>query len=102
MISNTELRVYAISMLRNEADLILPFLNQAAELFDHLMIADIQSTDGTNEVIKEFLTIWPHISLFSCRTQEKYQGAMMRALADQAVRDGADWIFLLDGDEFLN
>lgn len=96
------LKLYAVSMIRNEADIILPFLNQMAELFDKVMIVDVQSTDGTYETISKFSQSWPNIELYTCKTQERYQSAMMNLLAKQAVSEGADWVFFLDADEFVN
>ena len=71
-------------------------------LFDKLVIVDVQSTDGTLETIKSFSEFWPNISLYSFDTQEKYQAAMVTMLATKAFNDGADWVFCLDGDEFIN
>ena len=34
--------------------------------------------------------------------QERYQSAMMNLLAMKAVNEGADWVFFLDADEFIN
>ena len=89
-------------MVRNEADLIVPFLNQVSSLFDKVVIVDIQSTDGTKEIIEAFSQIRANIDLFTCQTQERYQSAMMNELSRQVARGGVDWIFFLDVDEFIN
>ncbi|UZF91299.1 class I SAM-dependent methyltransferase [Bosea sp. NBC_00550] len=99
---NNGLKLCAISMVRNEADIIVPFLNQMATLFDRVFIVDIQSTDGTQETISAFAEMWPHVELYTCKTQERYQSAMMNILSRKAVGDGADWVFFLDADEFVN
>ena len=49
----------AIAMVRNEADIIIPFLNHASHLFERIIIVDIQSTDGTTEAFKSFSNAWP-------------------------------------------
>lgn len=100
--TDQNLKIHAITMIRNEADIILPFLNQAMALFDKLVIVDVQSTDGALETIKSFAEFWPNTSLYSLDTQEKYQAAMMTMLAAKAFNDGADWVFFLDADEFIN
>jgi hypothetical protein len=100
--NDPNLKIHAITMIRNEGDIILPFLNQAAALFDKLAIVDVQSTDGTLETVRSFFQFWPSIDLYSFDTQERYQGAMMNTLAAKAFEDGADWVFFLDGDEFIN
>ena len=100
--TDEDIRLCAISMVRNEADLIVPFLNQVSSLFDKVVIVDIQSTDGTKEIIEAFSQIRANIDLFTCQTQERYQSAMMNELSRQVARGGVDWIFFLDVDEFIN
>jgi len=96
------LKLVALSMIRNEVDIILPFMRHCAELFDVVMIADVQSVDGTKELIQSFRDPRLDVGLYSVFRQEKYQGALMNSLARKAFRDGADWVFLLDADEFLD
>ena len=84
------------------ADIVLSFLAQAQELFDKLLIVDVQSTDGTTEAIASFAATNTKIHLYSIDKQEKYQSAMMNHLARAAFNEGADWVFLLDADEFIN
>jgi glycosyltransferase involved in cell wall biosynthesis len=98
----SDLKIYAISMIRNEADVIAPFLAHSINLFDKLMIVDIQSTDGTLEAIKSYGKTFSQIELYSCAMQERYQSAMMIKLSAKAINEGADWVFFLDGDEFIN
>ncbi len=95
-------KIYAISMVRNDADIISSFLAQAEELFDDLFLVDVQSTDGTREIISSRAASSKKIRLYSIDRQEKYQSAMMNRLARLALAEGADWIFLLDADEFVN
>jgi hypothetical protein len=89
-------------MIRNDLDIAIPFLAQAEELFDQLLIVDVQSTDGTKEAISSFPKTNTKIRLYSINRQEKYQSAIMNRLARTAFDEGADWIFLLDADEFIN
>jgi hypothetical protein len=96
------LSLHCIMMLRNERDIIMPILNHATELFDQVSIVDIQSTDGTLEAIRSFTDAGANITLYTCRTQERFQAAMMNRLAEGAVAAGADWVFFLDGDEFID
>jgi glycosyltransferase involved in cell wall biosynthesis len=95
-------RIYAATMIRNDADLVLPFLAQAEELFDSLLIVDVQSTDGTTEAIASFAATKTKINLYSIDKQEKYQSAIMNYLARAAFDEGADWLFFLDADEYIN
>jgi hypothetical protein len=89
-------------MVRNDSDIIFPFLAQANALFDKLMIVDVQSTDFTGEAIRKLAANNAKIELYSIDRQEKYQSAIMNRLARAAFRQGADWVFLIDTDEFIN
>ena len=101
--SGAEPVVYCIAMIRNDADIVQNFLQQAAVLFDKTMLVDIQSTDGTKEIIEELESSSNgRIIGFSCDTRERYQSALMNLLARKAFSEGADWVFLLDADEFLD
>ncbi|MBV9997051.1 MAG: class I SAM-dependent methyltransferase [Caulobacteraceae bacterium] len=99
---NDEFKVYAVTMVRNEADIISAFIRQADCLFDKLIVADVQSTDGTGEMLAEAVRGGSRIDVYTVDKQEKFQSAIMNRLARIAFREGADWIFLIDGDEFLN
>ena len=101
-VKEVNLNLYAISMVRNEADIIHFFMNQMSALFDKVMIIDVRSTDGTSEALESFAETWPHIEIYNCNTQERYQSAMMNLLARKAMSEGADWVFFLDADEFLD
>jgi hypothetical protein len=94
-------KIHAISMIRNDADIIGPFLNQVDELFDKAFIVDVQSTDGTREAIDAFAASNTKVQVYSLTREENYQSAIMNALTRAAFREGADWVFLLDVDEFI-
>ena len=94
--------LHCLMMIRNEADIIAAMTNHALELFDSIAIVDICSTDGTFEILTELAQRDGRLTVYTCRTQERYQAAMMNRLAREAVRQGAHWVFFLDGDEFIN
>ena len=96
-----KLRLSAVVMLRNDGDIVLPFLRQCAEFFDEIFVADVQATDGTGEVLRSFNDPRLKLHVYSVSRQERYQGALMNLLSRQAFARGADWVFCLDGDEFL-
>jgi hypothetical protein len=100
-VTHSKLKIVGFSMVRNEADIIPVFIRQAIELFDRFVFIDILSTDGTREFLRQAVEEYEHIVIYKCRTKEKYQAAMMNALAREAIRGGADWLFFLDADEFI-
>lgn len=92
-------------MVRNEADIIVPFIRQLSCLFDDVIIVDINSTDGTREIINK--NIYKNkkdenIEVFTCKTIEKYQSSLMNLLSRRLFDKGNNWCFLLDADEFLS
>jgi hypothetical protein len=96
------IKLFAAAMIRNENDIILPFLRQCASLFDQLLVADIQSTDGTATVVRRFADPRLKIQVYQVNRQEKYQSALMNCLSREAFARGADWVFFLDADEFID
>jgi hypothetical protein len=95
------LRLCAVVMMRNEGDIIRPFLRQCAEFFDEVFVADVRATDGTAEALRSFSDPRLQLHVFEVGRQERYQGALMNLLSRQAFARDADWVFCLDGDEFL-
>lgn len=70
------------------------FLAHGEALFDKTVLVDVQSTDGTAEIIEASVrAALGRIVRFNCRTQERYQSALMNTLARQAFSEGADWVF---------
>jgi hypothetical protein len=96
------IKLFAAAMIRNENDIILPFLRQCASLFDQLLIADVQSTDGMATVMRRFADPRLKIQVYEVNRQEKYQSALMNCLSREAFARGADWVFFLDADEFID
>jgi len=97
-----KMKLAVAAMIRNENDVIMPFLHQCAELFDEVFVADVRSTDGTREVIRAFKDERLKVRVYDVNRQEKYQGALMDTLSRAAFSGGADWVFFLDADEFLD
>jgi hypothetical protein len=95
-------QIYLVSMVRNEADLFPAFLDRATALFDKLFIVDHQSTDGTRSMLERFATECEKIKIFNFRYQGYYQSEISNCLARHAFGQGADWVFFLDADEFID
>lgn len=89
-------------MVKNEADVINVWLENAAELFDWLYIADHSSSDGTRTALSAFSQPSTQVRLFDYNEASYDQDQVLEALRHQCVREtDAEWLFVLDADEFL-
>lgn len=98
------MKLSCISMIRNESDIIGIFLDQIFTLFDESFVVDIQSTDGTREIIDAYKRLNDQenrLHIYDCWTQEKYQSAISNSLSRYAFSQGATWCFFLDADEII-
>lgn len=95
------MRLIAVSMVKNEADIIEPFCRHVAALADFHLIFDHHSTDGTSGILRRLEREGLPLTLFSDSRRDQYQGLRTTALMHRAVRDyAADWVLPLDADEF--
>jgi hypothetical protein len=92
------MRLIAITMVRNEADILPDFLGHCAALFDQVLAVDHGSTDGTAEMLAAAARAMP-LRLWRFDQPAKAQSLVLSALAREAVAQGADWVFPLDADE---
>ena len=93
--------IAAISMVRNEADVIESFVRHTLRFADWLYITDHRSEDATREILSALVSEGLPI-LVTYYEQEGYaQSEIMTKQLYQAIDDGADIVLALDGDEFL-
>ena len=93
------MRIMAVSMIRNDADIVASFLGHCGALFDRVFAVDHYSSDGTAEMLAAATRKMP-LTLRTFRQRDKRQGDILTALAREAFADGADWVVPLDADEF--
>jgi glycosyltransferase involved in cell wall biosynthesis len=93
--------LYAISMVKDEVDIIADTLRHlASEGVEGIVIADNLSTDGTWDLLHDMRSELDLEYLLTRDTEPAYyQSRKMTALARTAVARGASWIVPFDADE---
>jgi glycosyltransferase involved in cell wall biosynthesis len=93
------LKIVAVMVVRNEADLLpINIRYHAAQGIGEFRIVDNGSSDATLDRLRELA---PTARIRWTRDDGPYhQSAMATQLAVEAARDGADWIVPIDADEF--
>src|SRR3989442_160168 len=94
-------RIFSISMVRNEADILGQFLSHCAAFFDRVLLIDHLSVDGSSEIIHEAEGSGLPISRFVFPYRGYYQSELSITACRWAFSHGADWVVFLDADEFL-
>jgi hypothetical protein len=95
--------LWGVAMVRNEEDLIESFVRHNLAFLDGLTLLDHRSSDATSEKLAALEA--EALPLVRLRTSEEalYKARHMSALARESfARSGADFVFTLDADEFIN
>jgi glycosyltransferase involved in cell wall biosynthesis len=90
--------VAAISMVKDEADVIEGTIRHIANEVDLVLVADNGSTDGTRQILEQ-LSSELGVIVVDDPDPAYYQSAKMSRLAEQAATIGAEWIVPFDADE---
>jgi hypothetical protein len=95
----TQLQVWAISVVRNEADVVVPVVGHLlCQGVDHILIADNLSTDKTRRRLDALAAKYP-VTVVDDRDPAYWQAKKMTELARRAGAHGATWIIPFDADE---
>lgn len=96
------MRLVAVSVVKNEADIIEAFVRHSLAWVDHHLIFDHDSTDGTREILGALQREGLPVTLYTDDALGNLQQARSNHLARLAAGShGADWILPLDADEIL-
>jgi glycosyltransferase involved in cell wall biosynthesis len=93
------MKVFGISLVRNEVDIIRTnILYHLALGIDQFLIVDNGSSDGTDQVLKQLGR--DRRVRWSRDDGPYYQSQITSDLAREALHGGADWVVPIDADEF--
>ena len=96
------MRLIGVAMVRNEVDVIEAFVRHNSTILDGLSIVDHGSFDGTSEILARLCAEGLPLRVTQDPDPAYRQSETMTSLARDAFRrDGADFVFALDADEFL-
>jgi hypothetical protein len=96
------MRLVAVSVVKNEADIIEAFARHSLAWVDHHLVFDHDSTDGTREILGALQAEGLPLTLFRDDAPGHLQQARSNHLTRLAAQaHGADWILPLDADEIL-
>lgn len=97
------MRLAAISVVRDEADIIEAFARHNLSFVDRLYIADDGSTDATAEILRRLTEEGLPVELFDMAGDASYfqSRKTMELLRHAMAQEDWTYIFPLDGDEFL-
>lgn len=90
------MKLAAISMIRDEADIIVPFLRHLDALFDIVILLDQRSSDGTEEVMRAACAQRADWEYVLCDFGGRHQKEAANMLMARAFALGADVVFFLD------
>lgn len=96
------MKLVGITMVRNEADIIEPFIRHNLAYLDHMLVLDHGSTDETATLLEALAAEGLPLTVLGHDVLAFDQSRIMTDLLQMAFHQyGADTVFPLDGDEFL-
>lgn len=92
-----------VCMARNNGDIIQSSMEHLLALFDHVIVIDHRSTDGTKQYLQALAETYPEqVVLYHFLDEGFYQSELMTwTVRNLEQCRSADWLFILDTDEFL-
>src|ERR1700680_2704890 len=96
------MKLFGAAMLRNEAGFVESFVRHNLSLLDGLLVVDHGSEDGTSAILDALVAEGLPLEVERDPSVGYLQSEIMtRTVRHAFARHGADFVFALDGDEFL-
>ena len=97
------MRLFGVTMVRNESDVIEAFVRHNLGILDGLAIVDHGSCDGTSEILAELVREGLPLRLLRDYEPAFLQSLRITTLVRETLQnESADFVFALDADEFLH
>lgn len=94
--------IIGVTCVKNEEDIIEPFVRHNLFYLDKLIVLNHGSTDGTARILSRLVDEGLPLLVEHDPSLGKFQGEKMTRLMLRAVNDhAADWVLLLDADELI-
>ena len=95
------MKLVGMAMARNECDIVEAFVRHNLTVLDGLYIVDHGSVDSTPRILAALVSEGLPLEVGSETSLEFRQSVVVSAAARRLLANGADFVFLLDADEFL-
>ena len=96
------MRLFGVTMVRNEADIIEASVRHNLSILDGLTVIDHGSVDGTSEILLALQRERLNLRVLRDESPGFFQAERLTAAAREALaREGADFVFPIDADEFI-
>src|SRR5688572_21107883 len=96
------MKLWAVAMVRNEADIIEAFVRHNLAFLDGLVVLDHRSGDATRSILRRLKAEGLALILLESREEAFFQGSEITRIASETfTRTGADFVFAVDADEFM-
>ncbi|WP_025896256.1 glycosyltransferase family 2 protein [Kordiimonas gwangyangensis] len=94
--------IVSITMVKNERDVIEPFVRHNLRFVDYMIVVDNNSTDDTRDILVNLARETGRVGVFDRKQSSFTQGEFLTRVM-QAVQSVcfADFFVFLDGDEFI-
>lgn len=97
-----DMKFVAITLVKDESDIIELYVRINARVIDHFIIIDNGSCDSTLEILSKLRDEGFNITLFKDPNIDYQQSAMTtKALRSAFTLGKFDWAFMIDADEFI-
>jgi len=95
------MRLHAVTMVRDEEDIIEVFARHTLHFVDELHVVVHRSLDGTKAILDCLAQEGLALNVTVSSDVAFRQGATLTALVRKSLQAGADFVFAIDADEFI-